>query len=101
MIYGAGVDVIRFALNASINWTVTPDLLNKMKFVKSAHCSLCGYHQCTQFHILVDCPAALRQKRYTWRHDSVLNYIKKTNSPKPFDVASSAITELYQFSESW
>ena len=37
MIYGAGVDVIRFALNASINWTVTPDLLNKMKFVKSAH----------------------------------------------------------------
>ena len=44
MIYGAGVDVIRFALNASINWTVTPDLLNKMKFVKSAHCSLCGYH---------------------------------------------------------
>ena len=78
LIYGAGVDVIRFALNASINWTVTPDLLNKMKFVKSAHCSLCGYHQCTQFHILVDCPAALRQKRYTWRHDSVLNYIKKT-----------------------
>ena len=39
---------------------------------------LCGYHKCTQFHILVDCPAALRQIRYTWRHDFVLNYIKKT-----------------------
>lgn len=77
LIYGAGINVLRFALNASINWTVTPDLLNKMNYIKNANCTLCGYSQCTQFHILVDCPAALHQKRYTWRHDSVLNYIKK------------------------
>ena len=35
-------------------------------------CTLCGANKCTLFHILVGCDKALKDKRYTWRHDSVL-----------------------------
>ena len=31
---------------------------------------------CTLHHILVNCDFALKQKRYTWRHDSVLKNIE-------------------------
>jgi len=33
--------------------------------------------QCTIHHILVNCPFALDQARYTWRHDSVLKNIER------------------------
>ena len=35
-------------------------------------CKLCGATQCTLFHILSNCEKALADKRYSWRHDSVL-----------------------------
>src|SRR3954452_20628789 len=41
-------------------------------YIDVATCALCGGKQCTLHHILVNCPFALNQGRYTWRHDSVL-----------------------------
>src|SRR5690349_14799214 len=43
-------------------------MLKLWGYTTTANCSLCGHTQCT----LVNCPFALNQGRYTWRHDSVL-----------------------------
>ena len=47
-------------------------MLSLMKLSTCSRCPLCGVKQCTLFHILVNCSKALRDKRYTWRHDSVI-----------------------------
>ena len=35
-------------------------------------CTLCGFSKPTLKHVLNGCPMALKQGRYTWRHDSIL-----------------------------
>jgi hypothetical protein len=68
--------LIKFVLNAQINCVRTPDMLKLWGYTDSATCPLCSAVQCTLHHILVDCKFALNQKRYTWRHDSVLKNIE-------------------------
>ena len=68
--------LIKFVLNAQINSVRTPDMLKLWGYTKSATCALCNAPQCTLHHILVNCAFALSQKRYTWRHDSVLKNIE-------------------------
>ena len=72
LIYGPGPRVIAFVLNAQINSVRTPDMLKLWGYTQNASCSLCGNVQCTLHHLLVNCPFALNQGRYTWKHDSVL-----------------------------
>jgi len=64
--------LITWVLNASINSVVTPDLRKLWGVYSSAKCRLCGHAQASLFHILVGCSVALKQLRYSWRHDSVL-----------------------------
>ena len=64
--------LITWVLNASINSVVTPDLRKLWGLCPDAKCHLCGHHQASLFHILVGCRVALKQLRYSWRHDSVL-----------------------------
>jgi hypothetical protein len=68
--------LIKFVLNAQINCVRTPDMLKLWGYTESATCPLCNAAQCTLHHILVGCVFALDQKRYTWRHDSVLKNIE-------------------------
>jgi hypothetical protein len=68
--------LIKFVLNAQINCVRTPDMLKLWGYTQTATCPLCGAVQCTLHHILVNCKFALEQKRYTWRHDSVLKNIE-------------------------
>ena len=75
LIYGPGPRVISFVLNATINSVRTPDMLKLWGYKKSAACPLCNVSPCTIHHILVNCSVALNQKRYNWRHDSVLKNI--------------------------
>ena len=75
LIYGPGPRVISFVLNASINSVRTPDMLKLWGYKQSAACPLCEASPCTLHHILVNCSYALNQKRYNWRHDSVLKNI--------------------------
>jgi hypothetical protein len=77
LIYGPGPRVIAFVLNAQINSVRTPDMLKLWGYAQTATCSLCGNMQCTLHHLLVNCPFALNQGRYTWRHDSVLLDIER------------------------
>ena len=64
--------LIRWVLNSSINSVVTPDLRHLWGLTSTAECPLCGHPQASLVHILVGCRVALRQLRYSWRHDSVL-----------------------------
>lgn len=72
LVYGPGPRIVSFVLNATMNSLASPDLLALMKITKDGSCKLCGAKQCTLFHILSNCPKSLTDKRYTWRHDSVL-----------------------------
>jgi hypothetical protein len=72
LIYGPGPRIISFVLNATINSLPTPDMLKLMGLSANGSCKLCGATQCTLFHILSNCTKALTDKRYSWRHDSVL-----------------------------
>jgi hypothetical protein len=72
----ASPSLIKFVLNAQINSVRTPDMLKLWGYTKSATCPLCGAPQATLHHVLVGCDFALNQKRYTWRHDSVLKNIE-------------------------
>lgn len=75
LIYGPGPHVIKFVLNATVNCVRTPDMLKLWYKRPSAECQMCGVECCTLHHILVGCKVALDEKRYTWRHDSVLKVL--------------------------
>lgn len=72
LIWGPGPRIISFVLNATINSLPTPSMLHLWGYTPEEKCGLCGAEKCTLFHILVGCDKALTDKRYTWRHDSVL-----------------------------
>lgn len=76
LIYGQGPHVIKFVLNATVNWVKTPDLLKLWGYSEQAHCKLCRHPQCTLHHIISNCDHSLKGGRYLWRHDSVLLYLK-------------------------
>ena len=75
LIYGPGPHVIKFILNATVNWLKTPDMMKVWGYKKTAYCPLCKHPQCTLHHIISGCKVALDQGRYTWRHDSILGYL--------------------------
>src|SRR3954453_23481902 len=56
------------------------DMLKLWGLIPKATCPLCSHPQCTLHHILVNCPFALNQGRYTWRHDSVLANLEPAHS---------------------
>lgn len=80
LILGPGARVISFVLNATHNSVMTPDLRNICGLVENATCTLCrpsppagtDGNRATLHHILSGCGTALRDHRYTWRHDSII-----------------------------
>ena len=66
--------VLSFALKASTNSLNSPDNLRRWGKIKLANCALCGNY-CTLEHILNFCSVAKNQGRFTWGHNSVLNYL--------------------------
>ncbi|KAI8498171.1 hypothetical protein Bbelb_241150 [Branchiostoma belcheri] len=69
--------VSEFALSGMVNWLPTRDNLVRWGKVLSSNCPLCQGHQ-TLRHVLNSCPVALRDTRYTWRHNSVLKELVTT-----------------------
>ena len=80
LIYGTGPRVLSFVLNATINSLPSRDLLCLLGYNVSKICPLCG-GRATVHHILVNCKKALLDKRYTWRHDSVLATLLQALQP--------------------
>ena len=46
--------------------------LLRWKKVLSSDCGLCNTNKQTQLYMLKNCPEAVRNGTYTWRHDSIL-----------------------------
>ena len=74
---GISPHIIKFVLEASVNWVRTPNLLKLWGLKSTSSCPLCGATVCSLHHILSNCTVALNDERYTWRHNSVLFEIHK------------------------
>ena len=72
-------------------------------YKKTAHCPMCKHPQCTLHHIISGCSHALDQGRYTWRHDSILEYlgeviqelVDRANAQEPEKVTVSHIDKNF------
>ena len=69
---------LSFILKAGADCLPTPLNLRRWKFQTDPKCPLCSSPLPTSAHILNQCPTALNQGRYTWRHDSVLSSLVKS-----------------------
>ena len=73
-----------FAMRSSTNTLATPDNLKRWKISTNDNCKMCIKPNCrpqkaTLFHILNHCERFLGEsERFTWRHNSVLNFITLT-----------------------
>ena len=67
-----------FASRLSTNSLNSPDNLVRWGKRKMGSCPLCSCPGGTLAHIVNFCPTALKQGRFTWRHDSVLQHFAKT-----------------------
>ena len=68
--------LLSFFLNSCIDATPTRSMLHLWGYNVPASCKLCNHRSGTQFHVHGNCEIALKSKRYTWRHDSVLATIQ-------------------------
>jgi len=74
-------NVAKFLTNACIDTLPTNSNLLRWKKRNSPACKLCGNKE-TLLHVLNNCKLMLNQGRYTWRHNSVLNFIYNALKPK-------------------
>ena len=103
LIYGPGPKVLSFVLNCMINSVRTPDMMALWKYTNMSFCPLCAASRCTLHHILGNCSFSLNQKRYTWRHDSVLSnivvvlqtHIQRLNQSPPTDTRPPHISKSF------
>ena len=67
-----------FCLKATFNVLPSPSNLKRWHvkpFLTDPSCSLCGKKTSTTAHILTACSFSLHQRRFDFRHDSVLNLL--------------------------
>jgi hypothetical protein len=67
---------IKFVMDNQCGLCPSPSNLIKWGYKVSASCGLCKKKSATTLHILNNCVVALRQGRYTWRHDNVLRVLQ-------------------------
>ena len=70
-------NVLAFATRISTNSLPSPDNLKRWGKRKVSACPLCKNQNGTLAHIVNFCPTALKQQRFTWRHNSVLQHLTK------------------------
>jgi len=88
LMYGLSSSLLSFALKLNVNMLPTPD--NLFRWRKGTHsCALCGQAKVTPGHILSSCPVALRQGRFTYRHDQVLAVLHAAICKKAASVKSA------------
>ena len=89
-------NVMAFAARMSTNSLATPSNLVRWGKRRMGTCPLCSYPNATLAHITNVCPVSLKQSRFTWRHDSVLNHLLK-------DIKSQLTkqTEVYADLQGW
>ena len=76
MLAGLPVGQLSFLLRAGADCFPTPMNLCRWNYRVSNSCPLCQSPNATTAHILNECPEALNQGCFSWRHDSVLNGLR-------------------------
>ena len=66
---------LSFLLRAGTDTLPTPLNLKRWRIRVDSRCHLCMNRSPTVHHILSNCPEALKQGRYTWRHDCALTVL--------------------------
>ena len=79
--YSLKQGTLKFLLNTTLD--TLPIAANLVRWKKSSCdlCKLCRRRETTN-HVLNGCPVGLDQGRYTYRHNSVMNYIVKSEDSK-------------------
>ena len=77
MVFDISEHVLSFRLNAIAMTLPSWSNLNRWGIKRGGKCPLCLKPNATAAHVSNNCVIALRQGRYTWRHDNVLTAIAK------------------------
>ena len=88
--YDLSPSQLGFAMKSLVNMLPTPDNLARWRCGTYA-CKLCGKEKPTPAHILSSCPAALRQGRYTYRHNQVLTVLHGAVARKASSVIKARV----------
>ncbi len=67
-------NTVKFLLNSVLDNLPTNSNLMRWGKRSNSKCEQCSHHD-TLLHILNNCPAMLKDGRYTWRHNSVLSHM--------------------------
>ena len=76
---------LKFLLNAVCDTLPTRSNLFRWGKITNSNCLLCGQTETTR-HILSGCRKSLVQGRYTWRHDSIVNFIAKSVDTEKYQI---------------
>ena len=91
IVRGLPRNIMSFCVKLASNALPSPDNLRRWGKRVMATCPLCSCPNGTLAHIINFCPVALNQGRYTWRHDSLLNFLYgeiKSVAPSEVEVYS-------------
>ena len=72
---GLPPNLLSFCLGATYDTLPSPSNLHRWHLSPETSCFLCKKNICTTAHVLGACKVALKQGRYTYRHDSVLEMV--------------------------
>ena len=75
---GMPSSLLSFCLNATYGTLPSPSNLKRWQITTESSCFLCQKIVCTTAHILGACQIALKQQRFTYRHDTVLSVLVST-----------------------
>ena len=78
IINGLPAGQLSFILRACSDTLPTPLNLGRWKIRLQANCPLCQSQEATVRHILNGCPTALKEGRYTWRHDRIFLHLTQS-----------------------
>lgn len=73
-------EMVKFYGNALQGTLPSPSNLARWNITPENACSLCNFSPASALHILAGCPKALKEGRFTWRHDKVLVIIRESIS---------------------
>ena len=91
---------LKFVWNASLNTLPTNSNLHMWGKKASDICPLCRASSQSLSHVLNNCPMAMELRRYSRRHDAVLQVIGdfiKTHLPPQFSISIDSPSEVYSF----
>ena len=93
-------EVFKFVLNASLHSLPTNANLHLWGKKASDACSLCHGSRQTLVHVLNNCPVTMDLRRYSIRHDAVLEVIScfvKTHLPSHYCISIDSPYDSYTF----